>query len=135
GDPVGCGAAFGLSQDPRGRSGVKIEDWPEAVAGLGIGIAPLADTRFNACKSWLKPLELSALGVPWVASPRIEYARLHKMGAGVLADTPRRWYRELFRLRESESLRRDRAEAGRAVAAQLKLRDNSWRWLEAWQKA
>jgi hypothetical protein len=135
GDPVGMGAAFGLSQDPPGRSGVQIEDWPEAVSSLGIGIAPLADTRFNACKSWLKPLEMSALGVPWVGSPRAEYERLHRMGAGVLADTPRRWHRELLRLRENPTLRRDRAEAGRIVAEQLRLRDNAWRWLEAWERA
>lgn len=134
-DPVGVGAAFGLSTDPPGRSGVKIQDWPAAVAELGIGIAPLADTRFNACKSWLKPLEMSAVGVPWVASPRAEYVRLNRRGAGVLADTPRRWYRELLRLRESASLREDRAEAGRSVAGELRLSLNSWRWLEAWERA
>jgi hypothetical protein len=135
GDPVGMGAAFGLSADPPGRSGLLIHQWPQAVVELGIGIAPLADTRFNACKSWLKPLEMSALGIPWVASPRAEYARLHRRGAGVLADNPRRWYRELLRLRESPALRSERAEAGRDVAGLFRLRDNAWRWLEAWEKA
>ena len=135
GDPVGMGAAFGLSADPPGRSHVDIGAWPGAVAQLGIGIAPLSDTRFNACKSWLKIAEMSALGVPWVASPRAEYTRLHRMGAGVLADTPRRWYRELLKLRESESLRRDRAEAGRAVAEELRLQAQAWRWLEVWSEA
>jgi hypothetical protein len=135
GDPTGVGAAFGLSADPRGRSGVDVAAWPAAVAELGVGIAPLADTRFNACKSWLKPLEMSALGVPWVASPRVEYARLHQKGAGVLADTPRRWHKELLRLVQDASLRRDRAEAGLAVAEGLRLRDNAWHWLEAWGDA
>lgn len=135
GDPTGLGTAFGLSQDPPGRSGVDVLGWPAAVAELGIGIAPLADTRFNACKSWLKPLEMCAVGVPWVASPRAEYARLHRRGAGVLADTPRRWYRELLRLKTDASLRGDRAEAGRQVAGELRMSRNSWRWLEAWEKA
>lgn len=135
GDPTGTGAAFGLREDPSGRSGVGLEGWPGLVAELGIGIAPLADTRFNACKSWLKPLEMSALGVPWVASPRAEYVRLHQRGAGVLADTPRRWYRELERLRRDPGLRTERADAGRAVAEGLRLRDNAWRWLEAWCRA
>jgi hypothetical protein len=135
-DPVGTGAAFGLSQDPPGNPGaVHITDWPREVAKLGIGIAPLADTRFNMCKSWLKPLEMSAVGVPWVGSPRAEYERLNRRGAGVLADTPRRWYRELLRLKEDPGLRMVRAEAGRSVAAQLKLRDNAWRFLEAWERA
>ena len=135
GDPVGTGAAFGLQGDPPGRTGINVAGWPAAVAELGIGIAPLADTRFNAAKSWLKIAELSALGVPWVASPRAEYARLHAMGAGVLADTPRRWYRELRRLVDSPALRAERAEAGRAVAAELRLAENSWRWLEAWDRS
>lgn len=135
GDPTGAGAAFGLREDPPGRSGVGVGQWPGAVAELGIGIAPLADTRFNACKSWLKPLEMSALGVPWVASPRAEYARLHRRGAGVLADTPRRWHRELDKLRRDPGLRAERGEAGRSVAAELRLVDHAWRWLEAWSRA
>src|SRR3546814_11904793 len=63
GDSSGAGKAFGLAQDPAG-GGVPIEEWPAAVASLGVGIAPLADTKFNASKSWLKAAELSACGVP-----------------------------------------------------------------------
>ncbi|MGY5634222.1 hypothetical protein ACW7N6_38425 [Streptomyces sp. UC1A3] len=136
GDPVGVGRAFGLVHDPQGRTGVGPADWPAAVAGdVGVGIAPLADTVFNAAKSWLKPLEMSALGIPWVASPRAEYVRLHERGAGVLADTPRRWYRELRRLTGSAALREERAGEGRAVAEGLRLSRNAWRWLEAWERA
>ena len=134
GDSTGAGRAFGLAADPPG-GGVPIEEWPTAVAALGVGIAPLADTRFNAAKSWLKPLEMSAVGVPWVASPRAEYRRLHAMGAGVLADRSRTWYREVKRLRESPAMRQELSQAGRAVAEQLRLRDHFWRWAEAWQKA
>jgi hypothetical protein len=134
GDASGAGAAFGLAEDPAG-GGVPIEEWPAAVAELGVGLAPLADTRFNAAKSWLKPLEMSACGVPWVASPRAEYARLHAMGAGVLADRPRAWYRELKRLRESAAMRQEASEAGRAVAEQLRLSQNAWRWIDAWTHA
>jgi hypothetical protein len=134
GDPTGAGRAFGLAEDPHGGP-VPIEEWPTAVAGLGIGIAPLADTKFNRAKSWLKPLEMSAAGVPWVASPRAEYERLHKLGAGVLADRPRGWYRELKRLRESPQRRAELSEAGRTAAEQLRLRDHSWRWMDAWTRA
>lgn len=139
GDPVGTGAAFGLPADPQGRTGLGIREWPGAVAqDIGLGIAPLADTVFNRAKSWLKPLEMSALGIPWVASPRPEYIRLtERIGGidGAFADTPRRWYRELRRLADSEALRAERAEAGRAVAVGLRLSANSWRWMEAWQRA
>jgi hypothetical protein len=136
GGPTGVGAAFGLSADPPGLSEpADLMEWPSVVAELGIGIAPLADTRFNACKSWLKPLELSALGVPWVASPRAEYVRLARHGAGALADNSRRWYKELVRLRESPALRGEQSEAGRQVAEALRLRHHAWRWLEAWDNA
>lgn len=134
GDPAGAGKAFGLARDPAG-GGVPIEEWPRAVASLGVGMAPLADTRFNAAKSWLKPLEMCAAGVPWVASPRAEYARLHALGAGILADRPRTWYRELKRLRESAALRQELSEAGREVAERLRLSQHAWRWQEAWARA
>lgn len=136
GDPVGTGAAFGLMADPPGPGGhIDIQRWPHRVAEIGVGLAPLADTKFNACKSWLKPLEMSALGVPWVASPRPEYQRLHKRGAGVLAANPRAWYRELRALAHSEARRAEVAAAGLEVAAGLRLADHAWRWAEAWQRA
>lgn len=134
GDPEGCARAFGLAEEPEGGK-IPLEQWPESVGRIGIGIAPLADTRFNRAKSRLKVLELSACGVPWVASPRPEYARLHAAGAGVLADRPRTWYRELKRLRESPALRQELSEAGRAVAAANRLEDHAWRWTEAWERA
>ena len=135
GDPTGAGQAFGLPTDPSGLVGVDIHGWPAAVSTLGVGIAPLADTRFNRCKSWLKPLEMSALGIPWVASPRAEYATLHSMGTGLLADTPRRWYRALDQLRRSEAMRNEYAEAGRDTAAGLRIEKHAWKTLEAWQRA
>ena len=134
GDTAGAGRAFGLLSDPPGR-GVPIDQWPSEVASIGVGIAPLADTRFNRSKSWLKPLEMSALGVPWVASPRAEYARLHREGAGLLAERPRDWYRHLKRLLGSESARAEAAEANQSVSENHWLSDHAWRWAEAWEKA
>lgn len=134
GDSRGAGRGFGLREDPPGGA-VDIMQWPRAVADLGIGIAPLADTKFNRSKSWLKPIEMSACGVPWVASPRAEYARLHAMGAGVLAERPRVWYREMKRLWGSPALRQELSDAGRQVAEQLRLDDHAWRWMEAWERA
>lgn len=134
-DPAGVGRAFGLPTDPPGSGVVDLPDWPRAVSQLGIGIAPLADTRFNASKSWLKPLEMSAVGVPWVGSPRHEYVALHGYGAGVLVDRPRDWYHQLRRLVDEPAWRAELAERGRYAAVQLRLRDNAWRWLEAWDLA
>lgn len=137
GDPTGCGAAFALpgGRDPVGLGVVPLEDWPVAVTLLGVGVSPLADTRFNRAKSWLKPLEMSAVGVPWVASPRPEYERLHARGAGRLADTPRRWHKELARLHGSETARLELSESGRAAVDDLRIERQAWRWWEAWTEA
>jgi glycosyltransferase involved in cell wall biosynthesis len=135
GDPQGAGRAFGLPSDPEGTGPVDLRIWPRAMAEIGVGIAPLNDTRFNSRKSWLKPLELSACGVPWVASPRTEYARLHRLGCGVLADKPKVWYREVKRLVEDAGWRAELSAAGREVAAELRLDLHVGQFLDAWEAA
>lgn len=110
--------------------------WAEALTQLGIGIAPLADTRFNEAKSWLKPLEYSSVGLPWVASPRAEYVRLHKTyGIGLLAKTPNDWYRQLKRLAGNLTLRSELGAAARVAATGLTIEKHADEWLNAWTNA
>lgn len=135
GDRQGCRHAFSLTDEPETTEGVDFEAWPSAVTTLGIGIAPLADTRFNAAKSWLKPLELAGCGVPWVGSPRPEYRRLHSEGCGMLADRPNDWFKILRRLSRDVGRRVELSEAGLAVARRHRLSDHAWRWWEVWQSA
>lgn len=130
--------ALGLpegSDQPTGT--VPFEEWPEACARGGVAVAPLADTAFNAAKSWLKPLEALAGGVPVVMSPRAEYRRLHKLtGVGFLAERPRHWEAALRRLLRDPVLRHEQSTAGRAaVREHLVLEDQAWRWAEAWSRA
>jgi glycosyltransferase involved in cell wall biosynthesis len=136
---VGPGAgvrdALRLDTDPQATGVVDIGAWPSALATLGVGIAPLADTAFNASKSWLKAAEYAACGVPWVASPRPEYRHLHARGCGLLADKPRDWQRKLAALATNPARRQELSEAGRVVAANLTIEGNAWRWLEAWTDA
>lgn len=132
----GFGQAFGLEYDPPGgHADVPLLDWPAAVARYGIGIAPLADTRFNLGKSRLKALEMAGCGVPFVASPRAEYARFHAEGAGLLAGRPKDWYRTLERLAQNPDERAELAAAGRAVADRNRLTDHVWRHMDAWTRA
>lgn len=104
--------------------------WPATVAMLGIGAAPLADTKFNAAKSWLKMLEYAALGIPCVGSPRAEYTRLNKLGVGWLAKDPNDWYRKLKKLATDDIARNELALAGRAAAEKLRIEDNAWKLAE-----
>jgi glycosyltransferase involved in cell wall biosynthesis len=83
--------------------------FPAALASLrlDIGVAPLRDTPFNRCKSNLKWLEYSALGIPAVVSDVLPYSRSIEHGVnGFLVKTPEDWVRELGRLIRDPALRR-----------------------------
>lgn len=115
---------------------VDIHAWGNALSStIGIGIAPLADSKFNHSKSRLKCIEMSALGIPWVASPRAEYKKFHALGVGLLADRPKHWLRHLQELTRDPELRQEMSAKGREVASELTVEKNSWRWMEAWEKA
>lgn len=106
--------------------------FPESVAELSVGLAPLQPTTFDIAKSWLKACEYAALGVPWVASPLPEYTKLHEMGCGLLAHSPDEWADHVARLLASPGERADLAEAGRAVMAHLTYEEHAHRWASAW---
>ncbi len=136
GPPHGVREFLGVEENWSASGGVDISQWPFQLAtDIGIGIAPLADTRFNQAKSWLKPIEYSALGIPWIASPRIEYARLHMEGAGLLAKRPRDWERLCRELAADPVRRKEMSEAGREVATRHTIEGNAWRWWAAWEEA
>lgn len=124
---------FNLPTDPLMWPFADIDAWPALLARIDIGIAPLADTVFNRSKSCLKPLELSAAGVPWVASPRADYTAFHAAtGVGTLADRPSAWRAALKRLATDEVWRKEQAAAGLEAAAGWRIEQHAWRWLEAW---
>lgn len=136
GDPDGVARALGLGADPGGPGIVGIADYPAAIAQFGVGIAPLADTRFNRGKSWLKPLEYAAVGVPAVVSPRDDYQRWAGLCGGcVLAAKPKQWEGILRALARDPGRRQEMSEAGRAAAAGNTIEGSAWRWAEAWATA
>jgi hypothetical protein len=132
----GAAAAFGLRAEPTFLDDVGINEWHQALATVGVAIVPLVDTRFNAGKSWLKGLELAAVGTPFVASPRAEYRRLHALGVGRLAEKPRDWYRQLRDLVDSADLRAEEAARNRElVRRHLRLEDHAEELWAAWERA
>lgn len=135
GNGWGMRKALNLREEVDSTGPLPIEEWPEALAELGVGIAPLADTVFNSAKSWLKPLEYAALGVPCVMAPRAEYRRIHNLGIGLLADKSRHWYSQIRRLVDSTDYRLEMSEKGREVARTLTYLENAYRWAEAWKRA
>jgi glycosyltransferase involved in cell wall biosynthesis len=93
---------------------------------------PLDDIAFNEAKSGLKMLEYAALGVPVIASPTSDNARLHGAGIGVLASKPKHWASLLRRLLTDPDERAALAVAGRAAAASQTIEGTTDRWWDAW---
>jgi len=138
GPDIGVRQAFRLAkrEDFEATGPIELEYWISALSMLGVGIAPLAATTFNRSKSWLKPMEYAAAGVPSVVSPSPAYRELHdKWGIGDIAEKPRDWYRLVRQLVTDEAYRLDRSAAGRAAAEELTIEKHAWRWAEAWSEA
>jgi glycosyltransferase involved in cell wall biosynthesis len=128
--------ALRMSEEPNYTGVISMTNWASEIARLRVAMAPLAPTQFNTSKSRLKLIEASAVGVPWVASPRAEYRRFHaESGAGILAEKPKEWYKAIKQLMDDESLRKDLGEQGREYMRGQTVEANAWRHLEAWQRA
>jgi hypothetical protein len=135
GAPRGTREAFKLDHDAVTTGPVPVEKWPVEVHKLGIGIAPLNETRFNEAKSWLKMLEYAALGVPCIGSPRAEYRKIHALGVGLLASSPKDWFRLTQELLRNAALRDELSQSGRDAVRELTVEKQAWRWWEAWTMA
>lgn len=103
-------------------------------SAFNIGITPLDGTPFNAAKSWLKPLEFVALGIPTVASPQPEYVRLAQRIPLRLADSAHSWASQLSRLARDPGLRSEEAQKGReaVLGANLTLSRAAETFARAW---
>jgi len=126
---------LGLAETPLASGWRTLLDYPEALAQFDVGIVPLELSPFNEAKSWLKGLEMAAVGVPFVASPTQQYRALTAMGAGLLAESPRQWEGIVKRLVRDEGWRAEMAQQGRAVAERWTIEGNVERWTDAWAKA
>lgn len=75
-------------------------------ARFDIGIAPLRNTGFNRCKSYIKPLEYGICKVPSVASDVEPYQHFEE-GTVLIAKSKEEWYELLKRLIDNESYRKE----------------------------
>jgi glycosyltransferase involved in cell wall biosynthesis len=137
GPVTGAKAALRLKEQPPHTGIVQMVNWASEIAKLQVALAPLATTSFNSSKSRLKLLEASAVGVPWVASPRTEYRRFHQEsgGAGVLVDNRKEWYKAVKQLMDDASMRQELGERGRQYMQSQTIERNAWRRWEAWTRA
>lgn len=135
GDTTGIRSALHLRRDFHEYGPASLEDWPFILTQFGVGIAPLAETEFNRAKSWLKPLELSSVGVPPVMSPRAEYREIHRLGVGLLAGSPKEWYEILRRLSRDPIERQELGAKSREAVRHLTFGQQYEKWTDAWEQA
>lgn len=132
GSGLGVRKALGLNDQPLACGWQPLGAYPQMLADIDVGIVPLELTRFNEAKSWLKGLEMSAVGTPFVASPTGPYLDLVSRGAGLFAEKPRDWEGLLRRLVTSPGEREEMAGAGREVAAGLTIEGHCGEFWDAW---
>ena len=101
-----------------------------------IAIAPLVDNRFNRCKSGVKFLEYSALGLPGVYSRLEPYQAMVVQGEnGFLATTLDEWEATLVRLIEDPDLSYQIAlQAQATVAKDWFISQKAGQWRECYQE-
>jgi len=128
----GVQRALGLAEAPHAAGWRAIDEYPEALAQLDVGVVPLDLIPFNAAKSWLKGLEMAAVGVPFVASPTAPYVELEAAGAGIVANRSKDWARELRHLLTSADARAHFAGQGRSCAKRMTIEGNCEQWWDAW---
>ncbi len=88
-------------------------------------IAPLRDNVFNRCKSSIKFLEYSALGVPGIYSKLPPYANDVVHGTnGFLASNSKQWEECLIRLLSDRKMRSRMGQEARRTVIQHKLLSN-----------
>lgn len=91
--------------------------YPSLFSRFNIGIVPLRDVGFNEAKSAIKGIELSAAGIPFVASALPDYAFARANGLGTTAKRYKDWIREMNRLLDPDERVRLGARNRHNVAA------------------
>jgi hypothetical protein len=114
-----------------GRSYPGFVHWLRAAGTWDIGLAPLADTPFNACKSAIKVLDYAALGLASLASDVTAYRGSLADGPGgiLVPNTTTAWYEALSRLIRDAALRRRLAAGGLAqllASETLECQTGAW---------
>lgn len=116
---------------------LSLDEYYEGIAScMDVGIVPLELNLFNKSKSYLKGLEMAALGVPFVASNTYEYEVFEAYGIGQTAANPSDWRRKLGRLIDNRtqtvSLAKDYRDK---IREEYTYEHNAEQWVRAWESA
>lgn len=116
---------------------LKSRDWMGYYSALDFdfGIAPIVSSKFNESKSYLKPLEYAALGIPCIASDWGPYREFIQDGVtGFLVSKPGQWTDRIRLLANDAKLRESMGQKAREVAAQHTIEGNWHRWAAVYEE-
>lgn len=116
---------------------VSLDKYYEAMSlSMDVGIVPLELNTFNAAKSWLKGMEMAALGIPFVASDTYEYRVFEAYGVGRTASNPSDWRRALSRILDNPDKAISKAKETRdKIKAEYTYEVNATKWVQAYEEA
>lgn len=98
-----------------------------------VGLAPLAPTQFNRCKSALKALEYAARGIVVIASDIEPYRTFVQHGVtGLLVRRDHEWLEHLQLLAAYPGLRRELAASAREQAREWIIDRHAEKWEQAY---
>lgn len=129
GDSEGVAAETGLAKDPPCTGWLPFDAYTAALGHIDLAICPVADNEFNRSKSWLKPLEFAAAGVPVVTSASDEYVRL---GVGEQVRKAKQWRAALRMATADREWREAQVAHGLDVAARWTYEAQVEKWERAW---
>lgn len=116
-----------------GRPDARHTEWAEPALfhkslDFDIGVIPLDWHVFNRSKSDIKLLEMSALGIPVVASNYGPYGVIEHGSTGFLVDREPEWKKYLTMLADDAELREQVGARAKAWAATRTIQGNIHRW-------
>lgn len=103
---------------------VSYSEYPRRLSSLGldIGLAPLGDTPFNACKSDIKWLEYSIIGVPSICSDIGVYDEPKDQRLAIVVPNDEdAWFRAITTLVENTELRKSLGTAAQTYVREHRL--------------
>ena len=115
------------------RNWVEINALPGFMADFDIGIAPLVDCPFNLCKSGLKFLQMSALGIPGVHTDLQMYRDLCTNDRDGFLATPGNWHEPLEALVSDAELRKRISSFALQNVQEYDILRTSGNWVSAWK--
>jgi glycosyltransferase involved in cell wall biosynthesis len=108
--------------------------YPELFRKIDVGIVPLNDLEFNHAKSFIKGLEYTAAGIPFIATGLPEYQYLTDSGVGRVANNANEWLQHAEELLNPKTRKEERERNRQIVSEKFSMQARSADWEEVFDK-